>query len=394
MIARLVLGALLMIAARAVDRPMVLQSGTTNAYTLWIDGKIYSPGTAIPNLPALVACRHMADGKWSRIYPLLIVNHTNYVTGEVAEEKSFGLPIARIGKVRVEVAANRLGSQLDPVLRLLEGKSEIAFNDDHPFLGRDSLIEARTKSAAVMELRDVGNGGGANHFFVLSTSDQPLVPLLLPSTNYFESQVYTQRFDARANQKLIFTVETRRFGSPADAGLSIHQTNGAVIAESTGAEEAGPSITNRFDKAGTFELRVRELSKQRGLPFWLRIEEATPGVALSVESERIDLPKGGEAKLKISCRRFDFDGPVSLKVDGVPNGVQILDAVIPEKKNDVELRLKASDAEVQSFHIQIFGALESRNFRVSTMPALKKLYPLQMFPLASMDGWIAVNVSR
>lgn len=383
-----------MVAARAIDRPIVLQSGATNSHTLWIDGRIYSPGAVIPDFPALASCRHLADGKWSRIYPVLIVNHTNYATGEVAEDKSFSFPIARTGNVRIEIAANRLGSQLDPVMRLLEGRSEIAFNDDHPFLGRDSLIEARTKSAATVELRDVGNAGGANHFFVLSTSGQPLVPLLLPSTNYFGSLVHTQRFDARANQKLIFTVETRRFGSPADAGLSIHQTNGALIAESTGVEEAGPSITNRFDKAGTYELRVRELSKQTGLPFWLRIEEATPGVALSVESERIDLPKGGEAKLKIACKRFDFEGPVSLKVDGVPSGVQILDAVIPEKKNEVELRLKSTDTEVQSFHIQVFGTLESRSFRVSTMPALKKLYPLQMFPLASMDGWIAVNVSR
>lgn len=400
---RLLLSALISIATHAVDRPVALRSNATNQVAanieaLWFPEvgvcKTFSNHVFVPKLRGLIPARHLAGGKWSSIYPVLAVTQTNFIVGEVAAEKSFRLAITNKGELRIEVAANRLGSQLDPVLRLLDSKGhELAVSDDDPFLGRDSVVQSRTRAPSTIELRDVANEGGANYFFVLSTSAEPLIPPTLQATNSFGEGIYTQRFEAHANQKLIISVATRLHGSPCDASLTVTSDTGTVIGESTGAGPDGPAITNRFQKAGAYEARVRELSKLRGLPFWLSIEEARPGIELTTETERVDIPKDGETKLKIICRRFDYDGPVTLKVDGLPPGVEILDKEIPEKKGEVELRFKRVAGEAQSFNAQITGITKVGEFRVSTMPALRKLFPLQMFPLQSMDGWIAVNVS-
>ena len=109
---------------------------------------------------------------------------------------------------------------------------------------------------------------------------------------------------------------------------------------------------------------------------------------LSTEAERVEFADG-TAKLKVSCERHGFSGPVKFRVEGLPEGVSV-EGEIPEKKNEGELRLKRS-GKGEAFIVRVFGESEGKQFAVSTMPALRKLYPLQMFPSSTMDGWIAVN---
>jgi hypothetical protein len=172
-----------------------------------------------------------------------------------------------------------------------------------------------------------------------------------------------------------------------------------LVAESVGTGSDEASITNHFKAGGKYRLLVREISGLggNGLFYRLQIKDWTPGVALSSEVERIDFSKEGEAKIKISCKRYDYDGPVKLVVDGLVDGVSVADAVIPAGKNEAELKLKRAK-DVEGFQVRINGQIEQNDakateqrFPVSTMPALRKLFPLQMFPCAAMDGWIAVN---
>jgi hypothetical protein len=205
--------------------------------------------------------------------------------------------------------------------------------------------------------------------------------------------------EAKAGQRLVITAQTRKQDSLCDAGLSLFDSHGKLVAESVGTGSDEASITNHFKAGGKYRLLVREISGLggNGLFYRLQIKDWTPGVALSSEVERIDFSKEGEAKIKISCKRYDYDGPVKLVVDGLVDGVSVADAVIPAGKNEAELKLKRAK-DVEGFQVRINGQIEQNDakateqrFPVSTMPALRKLFPLQMFPCAAMDGWIAVN---
>lgn len=404
-------------------------------------------------IPFIAACRLKAGGQWRQIHPILIdtgpvVTTTNFSMGSVYKgildegAVSFSVAFAHPNQFEsFEVVANRIGSSLDSTLRLLGRKGETMHeNDDDLFAGRDSFLSVATnqKQNYTLRLSDRANASGAEYFFCLRTSQSTrvvqgaLLSVKTPSPIFVGSfhDGYGQEsepndrpasadklalddlkaassriqggfgksgdidwfeFKVRANQKIVARIETRKFDSPCDAGLALYNENGKLIAESVGAEEEGPSITNRFSADGLARLEIRELSRGVG-SYWLALQEFHPGVVLSTETERVSFSKEGEAKLKIACKRFDTDSPVTIRIEGLPDGVEVIDAVVPEKKNEVQLRLKRS-REVPAFQMRIFGAIQDgkEEFPVSTMPALKKLYPLQMFPCAAMESWIAVN---
>jgi hypothetical protein len=87
-------------------------------------------------------------------------------------------------RVAFEVVAQRLGSKLDPVLRLLDARGrELAFCDDESGLNGDCRF-AHTFAAAgdyFLEVRDIHYAGGADHRFRLRIGDFPLVSLPFPA---------------------------------------------------------------------------------------------------------------------------------------------------------------------------------------------------------------------
>lgn len=87
-------------------------------------------------------------------------------------------------RIAVEVIAQRLGSKLDPVLRLLDARGrELAFCDDESGLNGDCRF-AHTFAAAgdyFLEVRDINYAGGADHRFRLRIGDFPLVSLPFPA---------------------------------------------------------------------------------------------------------------------------------------------------------------------------------------------------------------------
>ena len=86
-------------------------------------------------------------------------------------------------RVSVEVVATRLGSQLDPVLRLLDASGrELAWADHTPGAGGDCRF-AHTIAADgeyLLELRDVGYEGGDAYRYRLRVGDFPLAVVPFP----------------------------------------------------------------------------------------------------------------------------------------------------------------------------------------------------------------------
>jgi hypothetical protein len=86
-------------------------------------------------------------------------------------------------QISVEAVAQRIGSALDPVLKLTDSAGkEVAFSDDEPGLGSDARFRfsAPADGDYWLEIRDVRNQGGGGHYYRLRIGDFPLVSTPYP----------------------------------------------------------------------------------------------------------------------------------------------------------------------------------------------------------------------
>lgn len=92
----------------------------------------------------------------------------------------FKFPVQASQRLSIEVMARRIGSGLDPMVRLLDARGrELAFNDDTPGLNGDASLVYTFKDAGeyVLEIRDIKYGGGA---YRLRIGDFPIATVSYP----------------------------------------------------------------------------------------------------------------------------------------------------------------------------------------------------------------------
>lgn len=101
-----------------------------------------------------------------------------------AESYDFYKLTAAAGQlVSVEVVARRLGSALDPVVRLLDAAGrELAYSDDEPGIGADCRFVHQFAAAGeyYLEVRDIRYQGSPNHRYRLRIGNFPLVNTPFP----------------------------------------------------------------------------------------------------------------------------------------------------------------------------------------------------------------------
>lgn len=88
----------------------------------------------------------------------------------------YRIKVAAGQKLSFEVVARRLGSALDPLLRILDTRGrELTYSDDEPGLRGDARLSYTFKDAGdyVIEVRDIRYQGGAGHFYRLRVGDFP-----------------------------------------------------------------------------------------------------------------------------------------------------------------------------------------------------------------------------
>ena len=92
----------------------------------------------------------------------------------------FKFPVQAGQQLSIEVLARRIGSTLDPMIRLLDAKGrELAFNDDTPGLNGDASLTYTFKDAGeyILELRDIKYGAGS---YRLRIGDFPIATVAYP----------------------------------------------------------------------------------------------------------------------------------------------------------------------------------------------------------------------
>lgn len=98
--------------------------------------------------------------------------------------KFYRVTVKRGDRLAIEIVARRLGSKLDPVLRLLDLRGrELAFCDDEAGLGGDCRLAHTFATAGdyLIEVRDINYSGGSDHRFRLRVGDFPLASLPFPA---------------------------------------------------------------------------------------------------------------------------------------------------------------------------------------------------------------------
>lgn len=358
-------------------------------------------------------------------------------------------------ELSIEVLAHRLGSLADPVVRIstADGR-EVAYCDDEDGTWRDARLRFRAPASSeyTLAIHDVGYAGGAKYFYRLRIGDFPLMSCAYPLRD--DSEMGTRESDAGATncspanpepgvwfselpmlmerepndveagaqefgvpvvlngrfqsafdrdlfrfkvstgQKLEFAAQSRALGSPCDVLLRLRKQGGSVLVENSGASESGPVFSHAFLDAGTYFLEARELtgSAPANAPYRVKVSHWRPAFRLSSEVNHLTIAGNEGAKLKITCERDGYDGPIELSAPGVV----LENAIIPAEKKEVEVRIKLQQPPAQFIAFAIEGRGTNGVVReVSTRPVLKKAFPLMLYPPPDLDGrFIAVMIEK
>jgi hypothetical protein len=134
------------------------------------------------------------------------------------------------------------------------------------------------------------------------------------------------KFDAKKGQAFVVRVWARALGSALDSVLTFAKADGTAIASDDDAAGIDSLLRVTIPEDGTYTVSVRD-HRLRGGPLFTYHIEVTPvkpklefGVLENLPA-MLTVPQGNHALILVSVKREDFDGPVTVKVDGLPPGV-------------------------------------------------------------------------
>ncbi len=207
-------------------------------------------------------------------------------------------------------------------------------------------------------------------------------------------------FTATKGQRWVFRGQTRSLGSPGDLFMRLHNADGGVLAEveDNGAEEG--SINYTFPADGTYRLAVEDTNRRGGIDRVYRVvvEPYEPGFTLAAEAEKVDAPQNGVFVVKVTAARRDYNGPITLGVEGAGDGCKVSNNVIPEGKPEtmMHVTLGTSLEQGQMATCRIVGQAKvgEADFRTtaSTLVAMRGALNGLPFPPAVLDGQLALGV--
>ncbi len=207
------------------------------------------------------------------------------------------------------------------------------------------------------------------------------------------------QFEAKKGARWTFSGKTRALGSPSDLYLRILKADGGQLAEAedTGGDEGVLDWTAPED--GVYRLVVEDLLRRGGPDYVYRVaaEPYRAGFTLAAEVEKVDAPKGGVFTAKITCARRDYDGPITLAVEGA-EGLVVAGNTIGEKGKETVLNVTvpASLEPGKLANIRIVGRAKigDADFATTatTITPLKAAFSGWAYPPAGLDGLIGLGI--
>lgn len=180
--------------------------------------------------------------------------------------------------------------------------------------------------------------------FPLLVSDEPGVTGVLSQVDAVGRHAFTwKKGDAWS-----LSVQARRIGSPLDVALAIVGPDGKELARNDdlpGTTDAGLDFTAPAD--GVYQVVITDLSGTAGTrasTYRLVVRKPAPDFTLRVATQRVGIHVGEKANLSLQViRKGGFQGPIAIKVTGLPPGVSIpAKLVIPGDKNAFVIPLECA----------------------------------------------------
>ncbi len=339
-------------------------------------------------------------------------------------------------RMPVEIVAARLGSKFDSVLRIVNAAGrELARNDDAPGWSGDSylIFTAPENGDYFIEVRDVGYGGGAPFFYRLRIGGSPLANYNFGESAVKEARTLVERepndtaakatkvsiadtiegrfnqagdrdcyeFTASKGERLEFRLATRSLGSVCDAMLQLDSADGKRLARSNPSAADEGVLTYSFPSNGMYRLTVEEVAGASGSNMFYRIiARPAAGIALTLDTDRVNVAAGKSFDLKVNVTRGDYRGAVTLGLENLAEAFVLTNNVIADGKSNVTMRLMAPDTLTPGTW-QAFGVVgtvkrdgKEMHVRVSTAPALRRQLPQMLYVPPELDGEVALGITQ
>ena len=170
-------------------------------------------------------------------------------------------------------------------------------------------------------------------------------------------------FSARKGEVLDIDLRAARLASPLVGVLTVTDTTGKELAKA----EAGagslidPGLRFTVPADGLYFVTIQDRFRGRGGPefaYRVRVARPAPGFDLSFQTLGVTVSRGQSVALKVFARRHGtFAGPITLSLDGLPDGVTAAkEVVIAPNQAQVDIPLKAEAlARVQGAPIRVRG---------------------------------------
>lgn len=151
-------------------------------------------------------------------------------------------------------------------------------------------------------------------------------------------------FAAKEKQPVLLDVVARRVGSRLDSVLRIKDASGKDLATNDDALGRDARVVFTPPSTGEFFAEVRSLSGRGGDEFYYRLElrpPPPPDFSLQVTPDNPAIPAGAAAAVTVTVRRLGYNGPIQLRLEGLPAGVVVSPAVLGPGQNSAVFTLSA-----------------------------------------------------
>ena len=158
-------------------------------------------------------------------------------------------------------------------------------------------------------------------------------------------------FWAAKDEKFLVDVQSASLGFPLDAWLKVENAEGKELAKSDDSGGADPKLEWTAPKDGTFVAAVGNVLHRGGADYFYRlnVRRAVPSVKVNASETAFTIAPGKTNDLKITVKRLHgFKAKLTLSTTGLPDGLTVEPADVPDKGGDVSLKLVAS-AEARPF---------------------------------------------
>lgn len=287
--------------------------------------------------------------------PVTINGHIDAATaaGGKPDENYFRFHATKSQRLTIQVAAARLGSPLDSVIEVLDAQGSpiprATVRCENQTTTTLSDRDSRTTGMRLVSTSGLHEGDylmiGDELDRIAFIPDQPDADIELEGIDGMRRAFLGTSPDVHAINTPVYRVDVL----PADAKFP---PNGLPVFHLTWRnDDGGPgygadSTLNFVAPAdGDYILHLKDVRGMEGPDFAYRltIQDANPDYRLAAEPENPNIPRGASVPITVRAdRQAGYEGPIALRVEGLPTGVTAAPATIPAGQASTVVILSAS----------------------------------------------------